>query len=251
MPYLHGKSVWFEHQSARPEVAERFYSALFGWRVAAVDMGGGMPYRMIHNGEQGIGGMLASPDKAKRSAWMSYLSVADVDATAGAARAAGAQVVMPPTDFAPMGRGATFVDPTGATISVWKSNDGDPPDQDPTPAGAWAWNELWTPDDAKARAFYARVFGYDIDAMDMGPGGMYYMLMKDGKARGGLTRSAQAKALSLWLPYVTVADCDASQAKARGLGAKVLVPATDIPNMGRFAILEDPTGAAVALFAGA
>jgi len=250
MAYLHGKFVWFEHHSGKPDVAERFYAALFGWKVAAVDMGGGAPYRMINNGEQGIGGMLASPDKSKRSAWMSYLSVADVDATAAAARAAGAQVVMPPTDFAPMGRGATFVDTTGATVSVWKSNDGDPPDADPTPAGAWAWNELWTPDDAKARQFYGQVFGFGFDGMDMGPGGMYYMLKKDGISRGGLTRSAQPKAPSLWLPYVTVADCDASQAKARELGAKVLVPGTDIPNMGRFAIFEDPTGAAVAVFQG-
>ena len=48
------------------------------------------------------------------------------------------------------------------------------------------------------------------------------------------------------LPYVLVAQCDAALAKAVQLGAQQLVPATDIPQIGRFAIVADPTGAAIA-----
>jgi predicted enzyme related to lactoylglutathione lyase len=51
-----------------------------------------------------------------------------------------------------------------------------------------------------------------------------------------------------WTPYFQVTDCDASTAKAKGLGAQVGVPPTDIPNTGRFAMLADPQGARFAVF---
>lgn len=247
MPYLPGKFIWFEHASSTPEVAERFYCALFGWKVVPMPMGGPEPYRMIMNGEQGLGGFNPAAAGAGRSAWMSYLSVPDVDTATAAARGAGAKVLMPPTDFGGVGRGATLADPTGAVVSVWKSGEGDPPDVDPAPIGSWYWNELWTSDTARSREFYGRVFGYTFDAMDMGPGGIYHIALKDSVARGGLTPVARKGSMNLWLPYLRVADCDASLAQAARLGAKTLVPATDIPNIGRFAIVEDPTGAAVAL----
>lgn len=56
----------------------------------------------------------------------------------------------------------------------------------------------------------------------------------------------------MWLPYIKVADCDAACTKAQALGAKaVVVPPTDIPNIGRFCVILDPQGAAIALMKGA
>ena len=53
---------------------------------------------------------------------------------------------------------------------------------------------------------------------------------------------------TMWLPYVHVADCDSSVAKAKKLGAsEVVVPPTDIPGVGRFAIVIDPQGAPIAM----
>jgi predicted enzyme related to lactoylglutathione lyase len=244
MTYLHGKFVWFEHVSADSAAAKHFYAPLFGWKIESVDMGG-QPYLMINNGTESIGGLRDAP-KGMPSAWMSYMSVADVDAGAKAAQEAGAKVLMPPTDFPPVGRGATLMDPTGGVFSIWKSAQGDAPDAEKPPIGGWYWNELWTGDDAKARAFYEKVFGYSYDTMDMGPQGTYYLLMKDGKPRGGLMKSSQPGAPTMWLPYVLVAQCDATLAKAKQLGAKERVPATDIPKVGRFAVVSDPTGAAIA-----
>jgi hypothetical protein len=45
------------------------------------------------------------------------------------------------------------------------------------------------------------------------------------------------------VPYVAVADCDATAAQARPLGAQLIVEPTDIPNVGHFATLLDPQGA--------
>lgn len=244
MAYLHGKFIWFEHVSNAGESVRRFYDQLFGWRTQGFPMGG-QTYHMINNGEEGIGGYREAPPGVP-SHWMSYVSVADVDAGAKAATAAGAKVVMPPTDFPPVGRGAALTDPTGAAFSLWHSNQGDPVDHDPARVGNWYWNELSTPDEKKALTFYEKVFGYQHDTMDMGPQGNYYILKKDDKPRAGLMKSPMPNMPAMWLPYVLVANCDASLAKAKQLGAKECMGATDIPNVGRFAMINDPSGAMIA-----
>ena len=50
-----------------------------------------------------------------------------------------------------------------------------------------------------------------------------------------------------WIGYVTVDDVDASAKQAEKLGGKVLFQPTDIPNVGRFSVLQDPQGAAIAI----
>jgi predicted enzyme related to lactoylglutathione lyase len=50
-----------------------------------------------------------------------------------------------------------------------------------------------------------------------------------------------------WMIYITVADCTERAARAGQLGGQICVPPTDIPNVGRFAVIADPQGAAFAL----
>jgi predicted enzyme related to lactoylglutathione lyase len=181
------------------------------------------------------------------------LSVSDVDRCFATATAAGAKGLMPPINFGAVGRAAVIADPTGAALSLWRGADGDPADVDKTPLGGWFWNELHTPDAKAAVAFYEKVFGLGHDAMDMGPMGTYYVL-KDaaGKMRAGaMQQPAGMQGPAHWLPYVHVADCDAAVAKAMQLGAlQTIVAPQDIPNVGRFAVILDPTGAAIALIKG-
>jgi len=248
MSHLPGKFVWFEHLSADIPKARRFYDALFGWHTESIPHGVHR-YSMILNGDgtssQGIGGYRSIDAKA-RPHWMSYISVDDVDAGYAAALEAGATAASAPADFGPFGRGATLIDPTGAAFSLWRSASGDAPDPAKTPIGGWCWNELWTTDDARALAFYEKVFGYTHDTMDMGPDGTYYMVKTGEIARGGLLHSVRPDAPSMWLPYVAVADCDATASRAKALGGKLLMEPNDIPNIGRFAIAQDTLGAAIA-----
>jgi uncharacterized protein len=245
MSYLHGKFVWFEHMSGDTAQARKFYEALLGWHTELTPMGGPEPYPLIMNGGEGIGGFRSAPRGAPAH-WTSYLSVADVDASYQAALAAGAKALLPPTDFAAVGRGASVADPTGAAVSLWKGAQGDRADAAKTASGDWLWNELSTPDELKALAFYEAVFGYTHDTMDMGAQGTYYLLKKYGSMRGGLMRSPMPGLPAMWMPYVAVADCDATAAKAKTLGAQLMVAPSDIPNVGRFAALTDPQGAALA-----
>jgi len=250
MSHLPGKFVWFEHVSSDPAKARAFYEPLLNWHIERVPMGE-QTYDTIMNGSDGIGGLRTAPAGTPNH-WMSYLSVDDVDQSFAAATAAGAKPVMPPTDLGSVGRGATIIDPTGATVSLWKSAERDRPDPEQTPDGDWYWNELWTHGAKKALAFYEQVFGYTHDTMDLGPQGPYYLLKSpDGKLRGGLMQPDPADAPTLWVPYVHVADVDAAAAKAQKLGAKmIVVPPTDIPNVGRFCVLIDPQGAAIAVMKG-
>ena len=53
---------------------------------------------------------------------------------------------------------------------------------------------------------------------------------------------------STWLAYVLVSDVYASTAKAKSLDATVLKDVTEVPGMGRFSVISDPTGAALGLW---
>jgi uncharacterized protein len=243
MAYRYGKFTWFEHVSNDTAKAAQFYERLFGWKLQPLPLGAGT-YLMIQNGGTGIGGLVA--DVSARAHWASWISVADVDAAYAAALAAGAKGVLPPSDYADIGRGATFIDPTGARISVWHGREGDREDMDDAPAGDWVWNELSTPDPQKALAFYENVFGYTRHDMDMGEHGKYHTInTNDGRARGGVMRLPEAGMQPMWMPYVRVENADDIASRIAPLGGKLLMPPTDIADVGRIATLVDPLGAAL------
>ncbi|MBL8482973.1 MAG: VOC family protein [Rhodocyclaceae bacterium] len=245
MAYLPGKFVWYEHMSDDVERARAFYGALFGWTSDPVDMGG-MPYHMIQNGARGIGGFRTG-EIAWPAMWMSYMSVEDVDGAVGRAAALGAKVLLPPTDFPPVGRGAMLTDPQGAVFSVWRSAEGDPPESGGQ-SGDWCWNELSTPDDLAALAFYEQAFGYRHISRDMGDFVYHILTRADGGMCGGLMRTPLgAPPQPFWTPYVVVEDADAIAARAPELGGMLCYGPQDIPDVGRFAVLADPQNAVFAV----
>ena len=240
-----GKFVWFEHVSRDPAQAQRFYGELFGWKVETFTAMGPEKYEMIKAGDSQIGGYQKLEAKDTRPPhWISYLAVPDVDAGLAAATAAGAKVVAPAFDVPTVGRMGGIVDPQGAALMLFRGA-GEGPASDATKAGEFCWNELWVRDAAAAVAFYTKAFGYTQREMDMGPEGKYHILEKNGVGRGGVF-SAPEGVPAMWLPYVQVEDCDALAARAKRLAAKVHVEPTDIPNIGRFTVLLDPQGAAIA-----
>jgi len=239
-----GKLVWVEHASTDPAKARQFYAGLFGWDDSPMEVAGST-YHVIMNAGEGIGGFRPAQE-GEPTNWGIYLSVADVDASHKKAVATGAKTCMPPTDFPPVGRGATMIDPVGAMFSIWRSTIDDKPDAD-VPPGHWCWNELHASDPTKALSFYEGLFGLSDDPMPS-PGGTYHVLKKGENRRGGLMKSTNGGASSMWLPYVHVTNVDNTTEKAKSLGAEVCVPPTDIPNIGRFSVLRDPQGASFALF---
>jgi len=112
--------------------------------------------------------------------------------------------------------------------------------------GAFSWSELMTTDPEAAKKFYSELFGWKTDDMPMGD--MTYTVVKAGdKEIGGIMPiPEQAKGTPPhWGLYVTVDDVDATAKKAEELGAKTIVPLTDIPDVGRLFAFQDPQGAII------
>jgi predicted enzyme related to lactoylglutathione lyase len=87
-----------------------------------------------------------------------------------------------------------------------------------------------------------------MEDMEMGPGMTYTMLNPGQGTGGGLMQHPMPGAPSSWLAYVEVDDVKASTEKARSLGAQVLKDVTEVPQMGWFSIIADPTGATLGLW---
>jgi len=115
-------------------------------------------------------------------------------------------------------------------------------------ANSFVHLELNTTDVAKAKAFYQNLFTWTLEDVDMG-GGQTYTIIKTGDGPGGgMMKHPVPGAPSGWLAYVNVDDLVAATQKAKSLGATVMRDKTEVPGMGWFSILIDPTGAPIALW---
>jgi len=116
----------------------------------------------------------------------------------------------------------------------------------PNPKGDFIWYELMTPDPDGSKSFYDAVVGWDIGEGAPEYNG-YRMINCDGGFAGGvlpLTDEMQTHgARPAWLGYIHVPDVDQAVASIGQAGGKTLMPATDIPNVGRIAMVTDPQGA--------
>jgi predicted enzyme related to lactoylglutathione lyase len=119
-------------------------------------------------------------------------------------------------------------------------------------AGAFCWLELGTTNQGAAKTFYSSLFGWKADDIPMGPEMTYTMFRLNGNdAAGGYTLmkdQVEAHVPPHWMLYIKVDNADAAAAKAVQLGARQLVAPSDIPNVGRFAVVQDPAGAPISIF---
>jgi predicted enzyme related to lactoylglutathione lyase len=115
-------------------------------------------------------------------------------------------------------------------------------------ANSFVHIELQTNDPGKAKEFYASLFDWKLEDMNMGPQGTYTMIRPGEGPGGGLFKSPMPNAPSVWIPYVRVDDVVERTKKAKDSGARVLMDKQDIPGMGSFSIIADPTGALIGLW---
>ena len=108
--------------------------------------------------------------------------------------------------------------------------------------------ELRTDDPAKAKAFYGKLFGWKLDDVPMGPDTYTTIDVGDGGTGGGITRSPNPGSPSWWLAYVAVDNVADATKKAQSLGATIKSDVTEIPGVGSFSVIADPTGALLALW---
>lgn len=243
--YPQGHFTWADCASHNQDAAKAFYAGLMGWEIDDMDIGGSMLYTMFKfDGvyTAGLGPMMPGMEDIP-SHWTNYVSVDDVDAIVAKAESLGATVVAPIMDIFESGRMAVIADPTGAQLGLWQPKNHNGAGIVNTP-GAMTWNEMYTRDLQKAREFFSALFGWEfklVEGMDN-----YYTFTNQGRMNGGMMEmSAEwGDAPPYWMVYFSVADIDATVARAQELGGKLSHGVEDAGGIGRFAIIEDPAGAA-------
>lgn len=242
-----GTPSWVELSSPDTDASAAFYRGLMGWTATEpgpVEETGG--YRMFEQDGQRVGGLMAHMQEGQPTAWSTYVSVADADATAAKVSGSGGSVVVEPMDVTDIGRMAFFADPTGAVFGVWQPKTFTGADLVNEP-NSLCWNELLTRDAETGKAFYPAVFGWTMGRPSFeGAPETYTIWERAGSPVGGMMQMSDEQlppeVPPHWSVCFAVGDCDATVAKARELGATVTMEPMDMP-VGRFAGLIDPQGA--------
>ncbi len=244
-----GTFCWPELATTDAKSAGAFYHGLFGWDVNEVPIGPSQTYTMFTMRGLDVAAAAGLPPEQRQQEvpphWNMYVCVGNADETVKRAQDLGAKVLAPPFDVMDAGRMAVLQDPTGAAVSVWqpKQHIGSRILREP---GALGWTELATNDPSGAESFYTRLLGWTSKK-----GGEYTEFHVGDTPQAGMMK-IDPKWGSMppnWSPYFEVSDCDAAAARVKELGGQVVVPPTDIENVGRFAVAGDPQGAMFSIIA--
>jgi len=104
--------------------------------------------------------------------------------------------------------------------------------------------ELHTGDLPQARATYAQLCGWSAEQVQTGCG-PYTALGLSERFGGGIVECGAPR--SMWLPYVRVGEIEAATARARELGASILLEPREGP-AGWRAVVSTPAGGEIAFW---
>jgi predicted enzyme related to lactoylglutathione lyase len=241
--YDHGVPSWVDMGTTDLQAGLQFYSQLFGWDGQDLGDEAGH-YTIVSKAGRQVAALSPAQDPGPPR-WTTYINVDDVEAVAKKVTSSGGTVIVAPMDVMTAGRMAIFQDTTGAVVAAWQPGDHIGA-QLVNEAGAFIWSELSTSDLAKSKSFYSEVFGWEWGGADE-----YAEAQVAGRTIGGVMPRRPDMPVDIpdsWLVYFGSTDVDTDAKKGAELGATVIVPPTDIPGTGRFAVIMDPQGAAFALF---
>ncbi|MGE0878124.1 MAG: VOC family protein [Acidimicrobiia bacterium] len=241
-----GSPSWVDLGTSDLKSAARFYGAMFGWETTVPVAVGTNGYRMFtHHGRVVAG--LGTQMNPGPPWWTTYVTVANLDETIAATVTSGGAVTAPPFDIVEAGRMAVLRDVCGAAIAVWEPHGHEGAELMYEP-DAPCWFELACRDADAARCFYRKAFGWE-SVVHVGGKNSYTEFSANGQTVAGLIemdRNWPASVPAHWMVYFGVEDCDAAAQRCLDLGGSVAVAPTDIP-AGRFAVLNDPAGAAFSI----
>ena len=241
--YAHGTPCWVDVTSPDLDKTIEFYRGLFGWEAHQDPRPEAGGYTMFTLRGKYVAAASPPQQEGVPPHWTTYIASDDVDETAAKIREAGGTVLAEPFDVFDAGRMTVAQDPTGPIFGVWQAGTHHGAQLANEP-GAFQWNECETRDVETAAEFYKAVFGYDVAEFDMGQEEPYRLFMLGENRVAGLFKMTDEMegVPPNWMSVFAVADCDAAATKAKELGGELLFGPMDIP-VGRFAVLQDSTGA--------
>ena len=243
-----GKFVWADLFTTDPVAATKFYSGLFGWTANIITQDG-KAYTVLSNGSRPVAGLVSRPpsNTKRRSRWIGYIAVTNMDSILKLVPAAGGQVRAPARDFPDRGVQAIIADNEGSVIGLLQSHSGDSADDEPKP-GEWNWFELYVKQPQVAAAFYRQVINYEFAPDLRTERKDDFLLSSGGLARAGVAPIPDREdAKPGWLGVVRVANIDEAVVQVRRLGGEVLVTPRAFEFESRFAIIADSTGGTLGL----
>jgi uncharacterized protein len=244
--YAPGIFCWADLGTTDAEAAKAFYTAVFGWEAEDAPAGDAGIYTTFKLDGRDVAALYEMGEEERASLtphWSSYVSVEDVDALAPRVLELGGEVLAHPFDVMQSGRMTGLRDPTGATVYLWQPREQAGAGR-VNDVGCMVWNELATPDPARARDFFAELLGWTIEPEESG----YGVIKNRGALNGGI-RPPQDGEPTHWLVYFTTAALDETLHKIRDGGGTVIAGPMET-TVGRVAAVRDPQGAPFALFEG-
>jgi len=248
-----------------PEAAMDFYAGLFGWEFENVSPDGAPRYFTARLHGLVVAAVGEQPQMDWAPTWNTYVRVEDAERTLEKVAGAGGETTMPPLVAGTAGRLAAFDDPEGASLCIWEPGETRGAQLVNEP-GAWVFSGLNTGDSGAAQTFYGSVFGWEIGPADddgsalvMKPGYVDFLAQSDPEIHARLEQFGAPEGFgdvvattaprsngtpAHWDITLSVEDADASVARAKELGAEVVVEPFDAPWV-RAAVLRDPEGVAL------
>jgi len=244
---LPGSFCWPELATPDSPKAKDFYAGLFGWTPVDVPSAGGT-YTLLQMRGLDVAALrtLSEPEKVQGvpSHFLTYVSTASTDASAAKAKELGGKILMGPFDVEGIGRMAVVMDTGGVVFALWEAR-GHIGARIVGENNALCWTELVTRDADCAKEFYGGLFGWTFKASQSSP--MEYIeIHREGQGIGGILPMKGkwwGDVPPHWMPYFLVPDCEEAVAMAGELGGGAAVPTTEIPHVGKFAVLRDDQGA--------
>jgi uncharacterized protein len=247
--YAPGTFCWTDLAAHDTQTAERFYTALFGWTARHDRFGPAddeVYIMLLKDGRDVAALYRMDPTQQSQgipSSWLNYVAVESAAQAAAKARELGGTVLADAFEVMDFGRMALLADPHGAVVAAWEAGKhiGAGVRDEP---GTMCWNELGSRDPARSAEFYAGLFGWTPTPFEGGDAPYTYFMNGEAQAGGMFTLTpAMAGMPPAWTPYFAVEDTDEAARRTAELGGTVLHPPHDLPNVGRWSLLQDPQGA--------
>lgn len=262
--YPAGVPSWVDLEQPDPQAAAAFYGGLLGWSFTrATPPDAPVTYLVAGLDGHDVAGV-GSPGPTGRG-WNTYVAVDDAEQACRRWEAAGGRVVQGPQAAGEGGVNAVCLDPAGHELRLWQARRRLGAQLTNAP-GAWNFSDLHTTDVAASTAFYADVFGWEVEDL-----GFAWMVRQPGygdhlaatvdpgihdrqaaiSAPPGFADSiawlvrVDDPAAAGWKVTFTVDDRDAVADRVAGLGGEVL--GTDDTDWTRTALVRDPQGATCTL----
>lgn len=256
MPNPEGTPIWYELLTKDAAASTAFYEAVVGWKVQPPNPHDEKRYQMIDSGHGFAGGIMQLSEQmcanGAKPTWLFYVGVNDVDATAEKVKKAGGAILMQPFDIPNVGRIAMIADPQGIPLYIMRGTTHEASTAfDPRGMGKCNWNELATPDQARANEFYAKVFGWNYpDKMAMPGMGDYVFVSAAGTTIGATMTQAEGAPRG-WQFYFRTPDIDVAAEKVKKAGGMVHAGPMDVPGGDRVIVASDVHGVPFGIVAAA